>query len=66
MAIHLLTALLNYQTEKSLESQIPNLILDIGHEYVKWKNSMPFDIGITCKKGLSKIEESIKDKTGKV
>jgi len=52
MTIHLLTALLTYEPQKTLEDQLPQLLLEIADQYVAWSNSIPFDIGKTCESGL--------------
>lgn len=48
MAIHMLIGLNKYDPKKPLKQQIPLLLVAIGKQYVEWRASNPFDIGLTC------------------
>lgn len=52
LAFHLLTGLLTFDEKQPLKMQEQSLLAAIAGEYVNWYKSSPFDIGITCRKGL--------------
>jgi ADP-ribosyl-[dinitrogen reductase] hydrolase len=55
LAFHLLKALASFHPENRFDSKIDNLLITIANEYLAWFESRPFDIGITCRKGLAEI-----------
>jgi ADP-ribosylglycohydrolase len=58
LAYHLLKGLTTLETSLPLSAQTDQILLRISHEYVDWGNSKPFDMGITCKKGIEVLEIS--------
>ena len=55
MATHLLISLSSLNPLVPLATQTYPLPIKIALDDVKWLNSGPFDIGITCRKGLECI-----------
>ena len=52
MSFHLLEALTSFDFQRPLKEQKISLTLQIMRQYVKWKKSRPFDMGITTQKSL--------------
>lgn len=56
LAYHLLKALTSLDSKQPLAAQTEGIILKISEEYMEWGKSNPFDIGITCRKGIDVLE----------
>jgi ADP-ribosyl-[dinitrogen reductase] hydrolase len=56
MSFHLMKALRHYDPRLPLSRQRGALLASIASEYVAWKQSKPFDIGITCYNGIKVLE----------
>lgn len=56
LAYHLLKALTSLDFEQPLAIQTEGMVMRIATEYMEWGKSNPFDIGITCRKGIDVLE----------
>ena len=59
MAIHMLIGLNKYDPKKPLKQQIPLLLVAIGKQYVEWRASNPFDIGLTRSAAIQQIRTQL-------
>lgn len=55
MAYHMLKGLLTLNPHQKLNDQLTKILLQIADQYVIWWQSKPFDMGITCRKGIDAI-----------
>jgi len=58
LSFHMLAAISKYEPMVLLSEQRTDLLMKIVEEYVEWKKSSPFDIGVTCRNGLKVLEQS--------
>lgn len=58
LASHLLRGLSTLDPEAPFPAQHFSLLRAIASEYATWLDSNPFDIGITCKKGITHLKSS--------
>ena len=56
MASHLLSGLHDIDPKVPLEDQHFKILRKISNEYIEWLESKPFDMGITCRKGILKLK----------
>lgn len=56
LAYHLLKALTSLDFNQPLANQTEGIVMRIATEYMEWGKSNPFDIGITCRKGIDVLE----------
>lgn len=59
MSFHMLKALSGFDPHKKLSEQRLDLVINIAREYLRWTESKPFDMGITCRNGLAVVESCI-------
>ncbi len=57
MTYHLLDGLSNFDPKFKVQNQKYFLLSKIGLGYIEWAESHPFDIGITCSKGIDVLRK---------
>jgi ADP-ribosyl-[dinitrogen reductase] hydrolase len=56
MASHLTLGLLHFDPNQPLNAQLWELTRRIALEYIRWMRGEPFDVGLTCRRGISQLQ----------